>query len=243
MMGLEGPVEFKLLRFIDMDPQLRPGRKYRYRVQLILNDVNHNQRKHHLAPEVVDAREASAERKNNGIITTDWSEPTPTVGIPLPGNVLTADVRPGSGARGPMAEIIVTTIDGQEAFEAITKETLSRGDVANIFKTQLWVLEPSGTARVKKSNYTLETGIAVADMRGGASVRDRTDLNEPAEILLIDPAGQLYVRRELDDETDVKMYNFLLEIDKKKPEDVAGQAPGYGGGYGGGYGRGGGRGN
>ena len=74
---------------------------------------------------------------------------------------------------------MITTIDSQEAFEAITKETLKCGDVANITKRQLWVLEPSGAFQVKMSNYTLETGIALADMRGGGNIRDRGGFQIP----------------------------------------------------------------
>ena len=72
-------VDYKLFRFVDFTVQ--PGKRYKYRVKLVLQDPNFNVDKSFLSPEVLD-RNPKVSR-----VVEAWSEPSPTVGIPLAGGV------------------------------------------------------------------------------------------------------------------------------------------------------------
>jgi hypothetical protein len=70
----------------------------------------------------------------------------------------------------------------------------------------------------------LLTGAVLLDMRGGSRLPGGSNMNEPGQILLLDLAGRLVVRNELDDEA---VYTLHKPPEKKKTP-AAGMDP-YGG--------------
>jgi hypothetical protein len=96
-------VDFWLLRFFDFSVQ--PGKRYKYRVKLVLADPNHLLPANLLASTVLDRKD----RKDHRFVE-EWSEPTPTVGIPLAGSVRLVQVKPqaeGSSNEEPAAKLLV----------------------------------------------------------------------------------------------------------------------------------------
>ena len=80
-------------------------------------------------------------------------------------------------------------------------------------------------------SFKFHTGITVLDVAGGESMGRET---LPAKVLLMGPAGELYVRNELEDKQAVEYHKAVFD---KKNQGMPGEGgyPGRGG-YGGGEG-------
>jgi hypothetical protein len=248
-------IPFALFRFFDF--KVEPGHRYQYRVQLALYDPNDQVEAKYLSDTVIKRREA----KNPKYVLTGWSEPSPVVIIPFPGQLFAGPVkfvRPEQHYYEPTAKVVTKMLDNKEGVEGVAEtEQMRRGKVAN-FRKSTEVIDYSGmrpTLR-KIDNFTFLTNTMLVDIRGGEplSKKDR-ELTEPGELLLLDPAGRLVVRTEMDDAEQYKQLSALLEAAKGQKNDRRGRTGagedrgGYGeggrggeGGGRGGYGEGGGRG-
>jgi len=206
-------VDYWLLRFMDFT--VEPGKKYKYRVKLILRDPNFGVDKSFLAPAVLDRKQSIAR------YVADWSEPSPTVGIPLAGSVRLAEAKPKSEKLyndEPSVSLMVESfeLDSQGAPIQAAKELkdFRRGFVANTVQDARY-LEPDGRATNLRKSFKFLTGITLLDIRGGD--RLARDVNAPARALLMGPAGDLYLRNELDDKPTVEYYRLLFaEPDKRR---------------------------
>lgn len=228
-------VDYWLLRFMDFT--VEPGKKYKYRVKLILRDPNFGVDKNFLAPAVLDRKQSIAR------YVDDWSEPSPTVGIPLAGSVRLAEAKPKSEKLyndEPSVNLLVESfeLDSQGAPIQAAKELkdFRRGFVANTVQDARY-LEADGRSTNLMKSFKFFTGITLLDVRGGD--RLARDVNAPARALLMGPAGDLYVRNELDDKPMVEYYRLLFaEPDKRRgrgEEDMLqpfGEFPGPGPGPG-----------
>ena len=189
-------VSFWLLRFIDFSVQ--PGKKYKYRVKLVLADVNNTNPR---APgRMVDkdaldstvyarinqeAEEAREMGKKPPIVRyTDWSKPSQTVGIPLAGDVRVAGAKAPSDSlynTEPQLALMVTSFgidkDGQAFQVAKEKDSLRRGSVANMSE-EAEILVEQGDYIDELKSFDFRTGITVVDIQGGD--RLTRDLSAPA---------------------------------------------------------------
>src|SRR5207244_1634887 len=135
-------VDYWLLRFFDFT--VEPGKKYKYRVKLALADPNSEAMRDTLSPEVVDRltkeSQNSKDKKPAGArIVAQWSEPSPTVGIPLAGSVKLAEVKPAAEKAAndePVVKLLVQSFDVDKTGTPIQPGTelkdLRRGAVANL---------------------------------------------------------------------------------------------------------------
>jgi hypothetical protein len=231
-------VDFWLLRFFDFSVQ--PGKRYKYRVKLVLADPNYGLTPNLLAPTVLDRKD----RKDHRFVE-EWSEPTPTVGIPLAGSVRLVQVKPeveGKYNEEPAAKLLVESFDVDEKGNAIHAarevDNLRRGSVANMTARRQEYLGPDGRWIDEIESFKFHTGITLLDVAGGEPMGRET---LPAKALLMGPAGEIYVRNEVDDKAVVDYHKAAF--DKKNLQGMPGEGgyPGGRGGYGeGGYGRGGG---
>lgn len=249
-----------LLRFFDFT--VEPGKKYQYRVRLVMSDPNRNpmlERKT-LSSEVLNrineataaAKKIDPKRKAPPIRYTEWSEPSPTVGIPLAGSVQIAEAKPASGKtfnEEPTSKLMITSIDQVEGkpMQTSIERDLPRGAVANVVEKDAKYLTIDGRFVDEAETFQFTTGITLLDMKGGESLA--RDQNAPSQVLLMDSTGQLSVRSELDDAADVKRMRELLKEPDKRNQGGRGEMGPYGPGgegeprgYGGGYGGEGGRG-
>lgn len=224
-----------LLRFFDFDVQ--PGRKYKYQVRLVMADPNRGIRRDWLDSSVLERMGKEDKRYR----LTDWSKPSATIGIPDAGSVRLVETKPPSDKvynAEPSIELLVEAYDVDndgKAMQAETKEEFHRGSVANMTK-DAEILVQRNQFIEPRPDFKFHTGITVLDVRGGD--RLSRDMDEPASVLLMSPAGQLTVRKQLDDEGDVERYDTIFTKDntrrgRRSPADERyGPPPGaYPGGY------------
>ena len=213
-------VDYLLLRLFDFT--VEPGKRYKYRVKLVLADPNHGLSNELLAPEVQDreSKERAADKASGGKgvtnyrVVEDWSDASPTVGIPLEGSVRLAEVKPPAKANDePTVTMLVESFSVDEKGNAIQaakeKSNLRRGYVANMVE-QTEYLGPGWIDTI--DSFRFMTGITLLDVRGGEQLAK--DNAAPARVLLMGPAGELYIRNELDDKPAVENHKMIFE--KKK---------------------------
>ena len=237
-------VDFYLLRFFDFS--VEPGKRYRYRVKLVVNDPNYNLPQGVLAQEVQErqARDAQTARAQKGEkpwfrIIDKWSDPSPIVGIPMAGNVRLASVKVPPAEKfndEPTATMLVEAFDVDETggpIQSAVEKDLRRGYVANMVQDAEYLIDP--TLIDTMPSFKFMTGMTLLDVDGGTKlVRDYT---APARALVMGPAGELYIRSELNDKTDVQNHRILFA----KPDKRAGAGGPEGMPPGGSRGRGAGR--
>jgi hypothetical protein len=227
-----------LLRFIDFS--VEPGKKYKYRVKLVLKDPNYGLPQTVLSPTVLDrqAKEWQAARAENPKadrpfwrIVDKWSDPSPAVGIPMAGNVRLADVKVPAADRvndEPTVKMLVEAFDVDDAgtpIQAAAEKDFRRGYVANMVQDTEYLVDPM-TIDTQK-DFKFFTAMTLLDVDGGTKIAGTRDMNYPARILVMGPAGEMYVRNELDDKSYVENHRAIFE--KTDPRAGPGGPEGPGG--------------
>lgn len=224
-------VDFLLLRFFDYT--VEPGKRYRYRVSLVLADPNYAMPENVLAPAVLDRQhKESVDAKGQKRPRPDfrriegWSDPSPVVGIPLAGGAKLVDVKPPSAEKigdEPAVTLLVNSFDkdseGNAIQAAIKRENVHRGDVVNFVEDAEYVVAVPPSIDTHPG-FKFATGITLIDARGGEKAGK--NLAMPSQVLLMGPSGNLYVRQELDDKAAVEFHEMLFMKDR------TGAGPGFG---------------
>lgn len=221
-------VDFWLLRFFDFT--VEPGKKYRYRVKLVLADPNYGFPSDNALDSAVLDRLATSKKRDFRIVE-EWSEPSPAVGIPLAGSVYLAEAKlPSKGINDePTVKLMVETFD-VDATEGtavqITKEKdFRRGHVVNLNEKMKYAgVSERGRWIDTYDSYKLQTGMTVLDVEGADKLTK--DFSAPARALLMDPAGELIIRKELDDDPSVEYLRALFAEPKKGRGEGEGMMPG-----------------
>jgi hypothetical protein len=218
-----GPSEFdldiphKMVRFFDFT--VKPGKQYRYRVRLVLSDVNRPMSatyaagvdRRYLAREALERIEADKKPYR----LAEWSEPSPVISVPMAGSVSIVDAKPpkkGSSAEGSVNVLIQSyalDADGR-AQQAGIKESIRRGSVMNLVE-DAEVITPDRQFIEKAPDFKFYTGIMLADFRGGEELA--RSLKRPVQALYMDAGGRLFVRHELDDAQTVEDYEATFEAE------------------------------
>jgi hypothetical protein len=214
-----------LVRFYDFN--VEPGKRYTYRVRLVVTDPNVQllATPNVLEPKALNRLRALPKNPQTGLPAidfreTDWSEPSPPVGVPLDGRVRVAGVnRSGSGDE-PRANLLVDgfgkSTETNNWIQASTMKEMPRGSVANFVEDAEYITEQQ-THIDKAKSFKFTTGMTVVDIRGGERLAQRGDLLAPASVLLMGPAGELSIRRETDDAAEVQSHREVFA--KAKPGD------------------------
>ncbi len=266
--------ENKMFRFYDTS--VEPSKTYQYRVQLWLEDPNNPQNLQQAPParalestvlQRVEAnRRSLREQASNARAqqrpqhtywrTTEFSEPSPAVSVPVNSDVLTGSVDGGRKivsrdnrrqvlkSAEPSTTVLAMKWDPNEKSMATKAvEGINRGATVQ-YEGELWVMDPATQTFEKlgeDEKYSLRTGYTVLDIRGGDDLPGRmtNDKNErlkaPGEILVMDPTGQLHIKSEIDEIEKFSLYNFAKEEVKRRPAEeemdpYAGYEDPYGGG-------------
>lgn len=236
-------VEHYLFRFFDYD--VEPGKTYRYRVRLYLVNPNYRLGENYLLDPAL-----ATER----FLTTNFSDISNTVTIPLESRVLVGNVIAPSGRTpwdSPAASILAVYFNMEDGSEwYIERERAYRGQTVNYLKQEgvnpmiaptTTTPEPAPGRRpprtrqpvVDESKKTIDfiSEVCLLDMTGGISlVRtsvNAPELRSPGKTLVLEPSGNMLIRQVDTDLAEVELI--------KHPAG----AP-VGGGSGGGRGRGGG---
>ena len=121
---VEKPVEYQLFRFMDFD--VEPGRRYQYRIQLVLANPNFQVNTRFLTNESVG---------KSWRIDGDWSDSTEVVSVPRDSRLLAGSVKPPPPgmefAYEPTAQVIAVTIRMEDGLEAAHEYKVARGQLAD----------------------------------------------------------------------------------------------------------------
>lgn len=232
--ALQKGVDYYLLRFFDFS--VEPGKKYKYHVKLVIQDPNFGMDQKILDPAVLDrqAKEAqtakAANKEKPFFIVGKWSDPSPAVGIPMAGNVRLAETKippPEKVNDEPVVKLLVEAFDVDDngvPIQGSKKMDFRRGYVANTIGDANY--QPDPTMADIQPNFKFFTGMTLLDVDGGAKLGK--DMTYPARILLMGPAGELYIRNDIDDKPYVDSYHKIFEenTDKRSlgPEGPPGSA-------------------
>ena len=183
--------EYRLVRVFDFD--VRPTKKYRYRVKVALSNPNYN-----LANKLLK----NPNPKALDYIETEWCEPTQVVTIPDRFGVLAKGIAGQSRGSDPTATIMVTAIDEAEGLEGAAEVDVQRGAVANLVRDRVEAVDPRDDAIRDLRDMDLHTDRMVVDIRGGKplSKKSSSALTSPLEVLVLDKQGNLKVCNEFDDQ-------------------------------------------
>jgi hypothetical protein len=179
------------------DYTVQPGKSYRYKVRLLLENPNYD------LPRYL-VREA--EMIKSSTRPSDWSEPSPVVNVPPASSILAGPVeRPRSLSQEATCQSVLRMWDPARAVDALKFSRLWRGQMAN-YTVDTPLLKPS-TGKVETETVNFQTNLVLIDMAGGESLptyRGRS----PGRMLLLSPTGELDVKSEL---TDVSTFDSELD--------------------------------
>ena len=235
--------ETPYILFRYFDKRVQPGHSYRYRVRLVMKDVNHKVKEQYLDKAVSQRRE---KLKNKSIRWTDWSEPSPVASVPMPARIYLVSAKPTRGNNfnaEPKAEILIKALNSEYAAEVGVSDFFGRGSVINLVE-KAKVIWANKFDEPKAPSFNFLTGITVIDFTGGEKLGKSKDLVAPARALLMDAAGHLFVQEAMQDLETIEEYQAILEGGKDSRRrgggapggEMGGRMGGEMGGYGGGEG-------
>ncbi len=178
-------VEYRLFRFFDLTA--KPGKRYRYRVQLWLRNPNYK---------LADKFLKDPESKKDELRPSPWSEPSEVVEIPTGNEMILVAVNPTRG-KDVATKIKLVANDPESGLPAVIEDDFYRGTVVNVTKT-CFIAKP-GEPHPESRSVTFETNAVLLDARGGAPFGRDKSFTEPGNILLLDADGKLVAHNELDD--------------------------------------------
>lgn len=217
--------DFALVRFFDFT--VVPGKVYRYRVRLGLDDPNNPSEglrppNSALETDVVVRRNQAKERYR----LTDWSEMSAPIGVHAGARVLASEVTQPRMAvvRGvrvetkagdePVAQILALTWKANGPYDVPIPAAVRRGSVLNGSQPEAEAIDPM-VNQVRKIAHTYVTDTLVADIFGGQPL-DSKGLTSPGYVLVMSPDGRLEMHGEIEEQAAYKQ-NFI------PPEDVSAQ--------------------
>jgi hypothetical protein len=191
--------------------------------------VNHGVGDHGLDNAVL-GRRADLSEKRKKYRWTDWSEPSPMVGIPDGGSVriATAEVAAeGSFNSTPSVTLLVQSfdVDSQgKPVQAGKEKEFQRGSVANMTEKKVEILIKRGMIDLLDS-FQFHTDIAIVDIDGGEKLS--RELTVPSRVLLMDSTGGLHIRNEIEDAEDIEKHRQTFAKEERQRGGYPGT--GYGG--------------
>lgn len=226
-----------MLRFIDFN--VEPGRKYKYRVQLVLIDTNVLANVSDLDAEVkartaearaklekafddaqrnVNAAAASVAPPDPPYVRGEWSEPSTTISIPFAGGVYVASSKPPAAFNDePRATLIVQAFDVQK-IDPDPNSRVRQAVEAEFERT----LRRGGVANEKREAWALiSQGRLLRRVDNFVFRTDTTlldiaggdkltaDYSEPTRVLVMDPTGKLSVRDQVEDAEHVARHKLI----------------------------------
>ncbi len=215
-----------LLRYFDFE--VEPGKRYQYRVKLVLEDPNNPAEE---APPSITSlsTEAAIRRQQNPdvhFVETPWSDPSPPVTVPSGRTVLAGSVdqprpflvgstrkieipRPGSE---PSASIMAVVWDKDRVMDVPAKLKVQRGALVNA-KVDTEAIDPSASNVRKLPAYPLKTGSLVLDIAGGESLGRSTKLKAPGQLLVLNQNGTIEYHDEMEDQPKYEQMDIPPEED------------------------------
>jgi hypothetical protein len=219
----DGKTQHVLLRYFD--DTVSPGKRYRYRVQLALKDVNALQPERYLEKDVADrlASEKAKSTKNpkspNGFVLSEWSDPSPIATVPQPGLAFIASAKPATTANSePEADVVVKSLDNVNAAELAFHNFFTRGSVLNatrqaqVIWSSLFQIDPEEPQESPEFDFL--TGLTLLDLDGGDQLSSKNRaLLAPARAIFMDSTGRMRMQNELTDQKEIRQFQGILKAD------------------------------
>jgi hypothetical protein len=245
--GLAPPPKYKLIRFTDTT--VEPGRKYRYRLKVLLHDPNHPAPSY-VAPSLSSLHQDVRERikkldSSVFYVASEWSEPSPVAELPAPDQYFAGSVTqpaahslvPGKPlvpvTTHPTGKSLVVVWDGTKVVDVAAEVDVHRGSVFNFIK-DVHVIHPVDHSIVEVAEFLFSTNAIVADLAGGEEIpkldkqRSEPPLIAPGEILIIDGKGRLHVTNETDDIEGFRRFLVADPPEEPQPSTPEGDAGEFG---------------
>ncbi len=214
VMGVPQVEEIPYLLFRSFDFNVKPGKKYRYRVRLLLRNPNYD-----VDPRWLADKKLGAERW----IQSEWSDPTDVISVPYDDRLLATGVKASAvAAVEPFAKVMLVHQDQKTGLEASDEvNRVVRGKLMDYLERKAELAVPGGTHQRYERDVDFLTGAIMLDIRGGQRIRGKdSSMTQPGRMLVLDVDGNLIVRNELDDLTEALVYR---KPEKKKtlyPQDM-----------------------
>jgi hypothetical protein len=209
---IDPDVPFAMVRIFDFGVQ--PGRQYRYRVKLVLNDVNADTSRPEIRDYLSSEVAARVKKSTSPFQQTEWSEPSSIISVPMAGDALVEGVKPPAGKALPSegtVDLLVQayTIDeDRRAIKAGIEKPFRIGSVLNLVENTE-VVSPDGQNLVEMKSFKFRTGLTLVDFQGGEELPGKQ--KAPAKALFMDAAGRLFVHDQLEDAAAVQNYKNLFD--------------------------------
>ena len=221
-----------LLRFFDQDSSLKPGHRYRYRVRLVLEDVNEGVREKYLDNSVTDRLANSSD----ALRMTEWSKPSNIATVPLAAQVHLVQHKPAKESSyndESEVELLVKALNSQFASEIAILQKFVLGSVVNLYDSPevMWTSRKEEEMELP-DKFHFRTGITLLDVAGGEKInRDYVSLSRA---LMMDPGGKLFILSELDDQEEAQEFEDAKDSgddDRRRGFPGSGREGGGEGGY------------
>jgi hypothetical protein len=224
----DGKTEFILFRYFDSN--VKPGHRYKYRVQLAMVDVNALQPPANLDSEVnarLNKERVELNKKPpepRGYRFTDWSEESPVAVVPQPGLSFVSTVKSSSNQLAePEAKMVIKSLDATNAAEIAVSDDFRRGSVLNLARkaqviwSSLFKASDNQGKPQESPTFNFLTGMTLLDFEGGEAPVPRVrSLTAPARALMMDSAGRLTIHEELKDKKSIREFEYIMDAAKKQ---------------------------
>jgi hypothetical protein len=188
----------RLFRYFDENVEI--GKRYVYRVKLILRNPNFGIEDRFLEqPELAKAE----------TIESDWSDISPIVEVGRADFVYAGGTKAGKGPTETKATVLTLQWDKTNGLTAAKEYEIVLGQVANFSEKEVKVFDPVTRAAKTLNDFRFVTEQMLADVRGGELMDKETA--SPGEYLFLDPLGRLIVHTELDDIEQFLLYQSQIE--------------------------------
>jgi hypothetical protein len=214
------PADFRLVRVFDFTAE--PGKSYRYSIQLALWNPNRPDywKPTYSGPPIPARIMADPGTMRTGTYRESaWSAPSEIVQVPTTSQVFAEKILPPTEeVPEQVAVVVAQVLDVPNGRVPAGTFKLRRGAVADGTTTVLQ--EDVVGKQVIIGSGQLETGMVLLDMRGGQELGPGTIA--PAEMLFLDPKGNLIFRDSERDRGEVKPFRQLEGVLAAAPTPTPG---------------------
>jgi hypothetical protein len=198
-----GMPKYQLFRFFDF--HVTPGKHYRYRVRLVLQNPNETVPDRFLSDDLLTEKkqiedqavklradgkttQASAILRQWQLIQSDWSDPTDVISVPRDSRLLLVSVQPPTRTAGePSSRVMVISWVEDRGIEAFAERQVDPGKVANFLECRF--PETKQTRRPGNLPPAEETFYAPPADRLNPSANEPPPVNYVTETLVVDMHG------------------------------------------------------
>lgn len=211
---------YKLFRFFDT--KVEGGKKYRYRVKLVLKNPNYNVKTEYVESEAITV---------NPFIESEWSQPSPTAEVPLDTRLYCIGSRMERPAQtapklddfaGPTGQLMILKFDevkGLEISKNLTKDNSLPGMVLNFYNTD-FNNQSEDSFREQTSVASFVTNDVVLDFSSKAKQTGPLFKGlpmPPARALLMSQDGKVFVLSEDKDKSVVYLKSTKPTVNTSMP--------------------------